>query len=250
MRRTLTMSILAVALVSTPLVCRKLRWGYRSSRTSDQRCFHVVRPYYPLRHWSWSGIPLLEGGFISDPHFLCSEPMALPAPVAKMLPDQSAFFQIVDVNPFFNDRSSEILVLIRTNTSISQHSLQYPRAQGVQAVVATPDSPPARIFPYRQQLALLTNFFGPARGIYLLPLPLKSGSSSSLIPVNDPQFDAIAGEFRDVAQDPTIRDQFCESRRKDFISFYEKYADSCHAESESTQKDSAKSRFNEFWKND
>ena len=246
--RKLAISVLVLVVVITPVVCRYLHWGYRSSRISDERCFHVLRPHYPLRHWSWSGIPLLEGGFLPDPHFLCSEPMALPASAARMLPDQSAVLQVVDVNPFFDDRSSEILLLIGTSNSISQYSLQYPRARGVQAVIAIPDSP-VRIFPYKHQLVVLTHFLRQAGGVYLVSLPLESGSRLSFIPVNDAQFDAIAGEFRNVAQDPTLRDQFCESRRKDFISFYEKYADSCPAGSWVNQKDGINSRFDEFWKN-
>jgi TnpA family transposase len=48
--------------------------------------------------------------------------------------------------------------------------------------------PAAMIFPYERGLALLVNFFGPAKGIYPLHSPIRSGASPGLIPANSPQF--------------------------------------------------------------
>jgi len=163
-----------------------------------------------------------------------------------MLPNQKATFQVINVNPFFNDQSSEILLLVRTSDSVFEYSLQFPKAQRVRAVIATPDFP-ARMFPYHHQLALLLSSFGPAKGIYVLPLPLKSGGTLSLISVDDPRFDTIAGELNNAAKDGTVRDQFCESRRYDFITFYEKYAGYCEEQGNSRGTAVTKT-FDQFWK--
>lgn len=105
--------ISAVALIAMTLLAgRYLHFGFRSSRTSDVRCFEMKRPYYPLRHWTWSGIFPFEGGFMPDPHFGCAEPESLPNSVNRAL-GGDGFFQILDVNPAYNDESSEIELLIR-----------------------------------------------------------------------------------------------------------------------------------------
>lgn len=236
------LTILLMILV-TLFAFRYLRWGYRSSRDSEFKCYEIRRPYYP-RHWRWSGIFPFEGGLTPDPHFLCSEPLPLSDPVERAVREPGAYFQVIDVNPFFNDQSSEIQLVVRSNTSAFQYSLQFPRAKGVQAVIAIPSSP-ARIFPYKNQLALLVNFFGPAKGLYLIPLPFQSGGNLTLISAKDPQFELIAREFKNNAQDRTVKDQFCESRRYDFITFYEKYSGPCEEASGSVGN-----RFDEFWRKD
>jgi hypothetical protein len=241
MRKKLTI-LLLVAI--TLFACRYVHWGYRSSRASELNCYEIKRPYYPLRHWSWSGIFPFEGGFIPDPHFLCSEPMALPGPVETALREQDAHFQVIDVNPFFNDQSSEIQVVVRTSKSVFEYSLQFPKTKGVRAVIATPSSP-ARIFSYKDQLVLLANFSGPTKGLYLMPLPLQSGGRLTFISAKDPQFDLIAREFKNSAQDRTVKDQYCLSRDYAFITFYEKYSGPCEEASSSVSN-----RFDEFWKRD
>ena len=48
--------------------------------------------------------------------------------------------------------------------------------------------PPAMVFPYKDGLEVLANFFGPTKGVYLLPLPLRSGATLELISAGSPQF--------------------------------------------------------------
>ena len=177
---------------------RFVSWGRRSAQCGDELFETASRKYYPLRHWQWSGIPPLEGGFV------------------------------VDVNPFFNDNTSEILLLIQSRGSRFEYALAFPHGKAVQAILANPMPPPAMVFPYDNGLAILANFFGPAKGVYLLPLPLKSGTTLELTPASSPQFAKVAMAFKSVGQEQTTRDQFCESRRNDFIAFYEKYGGSCN----------------------
>jgi len=240
------LAISALLLIAITLLAgRYLSFGFRSSRASDERCFEIKRAYHPLRHWSWSGIFPLEGGFIPDPHFLCSEPESVPDSVNRIL-GGTGTFQVVDVNPFFNDESSEIELLIRSDGSLYEYSLQFPKEKRVQAVIATPDVP-AHIFPYKNRLALVANFFGPAKGIYSIPLPLRSGGKLALITATDPEFDLVSRELANAARDTTVTDQFCESRKWPFISFYEKYAKPC-GNATYDKSVPAASRFDEFWK--
>jgi len=80
-------------------------------------------------------------------------------------------------------------------------------------------------FPYRNGLAVLANFSGPAKGFYLLLLPLRWGTTLELVPASSPEFAKVAATFESVAQDQTTKHQFCESRSKDFIAFYENMVD-------------------------
>jgi hypothetical protein len=113
----------------------------------------------------------------------------------------------------------------------------------------SPRSPGSRLgFPYRNGSAVLANFFGPAKGVYLLPLPFKSGTALDLISANSAEFATVAAAFHAIGQEPTTRDRFCESRRKDFIAFYEKYTGSCNQESRALSEIDADSAY--FWLGD
>jgi hypothetical protein len=150
------------------------------------------------------------GGFIPDPHFLCSVDREFSEPVSGILSKDSRY-AIVDVNPFFNDNSSEILLLIQSHNEIFEHSLKFPAHKRVQAVLAEPEQPPAMVFPYNGGLVVLANFFGPAQGVYVLPLPLRKNSTLDLIRVGTPEFEEIANHFRLQGQELTTKDNFCKT---------------------------------------
>jgi len=103
-------------------------------------------------------------------------------------------------------------------------------------------------FPYNGELAILVNFFGPAKGIYLVPLPLRSGTHLQLIPVGSPEFVKVAHAFGPVGREQTTRNQFCESRRNDFIVFYEKYSGPC--ERQARKAGEIDKDFADFWRED
>lgn len=218
----------AIGLCFAVLVCRRfIWWGRRSPEDADALCSTVVRKHFPLRHWQWEGIPILEGGFIPDPHYSCSETVKFPEPANKLLSSTGSRYAVVDVNPAFNDQTSEILLLIQSRGNTFQYSLEFPHGRGVQAILATPEHAPGMSFPYKGDLAILVNFFGPAKGVYLVPLPLRSGTRLRLFPVGSPEFAKVADSLTAVGLEQTTRDQFCESKRKDFIAFYEKYSAPC-----------------------
>jgi hypothetical protein len=180
-RRTILAVVLGLCL-AVPVCGHFVAWGRRSPQCGEEVFDAVSRKYFPLRHWQWSGIPLLEGGFVPDPHYLCSESLTFSAPVNNLLSSRGSRYAIVDVNPFFNDNTSEILLLIQSQGNRFEYACAFPHGKNVQAILAYPMPPPAMVFPYNSGLAILADFFGPAKGVYLLPLPLRSGTILELIP--------------------------------------------------------------------
>jgi hypothetical protein len=240
--------LILLALPGIVIGGRYFHWGCRAATTYDNKPLPVSRKYYPLRHWAWSGIPGENGaGFIPDPHFLASDAMSFSDPATQILSVPDATFRVLDVNSSFGDRTSEILLLITAGRATSEYSLEFPRRQNVRAVIDFPDLPRARLIPYEKQLALIADFFGPVKGIYLVPLPLKSGPLA-LIPVTDPQFDSISKEFRALARDASTEVQFCETKSKPFMAFYEKYVGPCNNGNNGNPKAATAESFDEFWK--
>jgi hypothetical protein len=172
--------------------------------------------------------------------------MTFSDPVLKLLNSPKATYQVMDVNPFFNDHSSEVVLLVRSNGSLFEYSLDFPEGRRVQAVLAKPSAPSARVYPYEGKLAVLANFRGPAKGVYLLDLPLRTGLKLHLIPANSAEFDEIAQGFKTVGLDPSVKDQFCKTTN-DFAAFYEKYVGSCDWTPEVYAVNPAVHDYDGFW---
>ena len=196
------------------------------ARVKDCLCRFVHRKRHHFRHWVWSGIFPGEGGSIPDPHYLCSEDGVFPEPVNELISDKGSRYAIVDVNPFFNDGSSEVLLLVKWQDEVFEYSLNFPKRKDVRAILGQPTPPPALVFPYKTGLAVLVTFWGRARGAYVLPLPLPKKTALELVGFGTPEFAEIVGAFGSVAQDRTTKDQFCKATN-DFVAFYEKYSGPC-----------------------
>lgn len=239
--------ILGFLSIGVAGVGRFVSYGHRSPEPAAELCGTIARRYYPLRHWSWSGIFPFEGGFIPDPHFLWSDRMVVTEPVKQRLSNE-AQYQLVDVNPFFDDYSSEVLLLIKSGNQSFEYTLARPKGRSVQAVTASLMLPSAILFPSGQKLPVLVNFHG-VRGGYLLDLPLRSGRQLELTPAGSTNFGTIATTFRAVSQERTTREQVCSRfRRNDFVAFYEKYCGPC----EDGARNSAEieNAFARFWLQD
>jgi hypothetical protein len=155
-------------------------------RVKDCLCSSVHRKRHHFRHRVWSGIFPAEGDFIPDPHYLCSMDGMFPEPVNEVISDKESRYAIVDVNPFFNDKSSEVLLLVKWHDEVFEYSLKFPKHKGVRAILGQPTPPPARVFPYKTGLAVLVNLFGPAKGAYVLPLPLRTETALELVRFGTP----------------------------------------------------------------
>ena len=207
--RSFKKAVVLAAVVVIVLVpaAHYLWWGCRSPECGDSWCHSVRRKHFPFRHWQWSGIPVVEGGFVPDPHYLWSETAPFPKSVNEMLSVKDSRYAILGVNPFFDDSSSEILLLVEATGKVFEYSLRFPKDGRVQAILGVPMPPPAMTFPYKGNVAILASFFG-ANGLYLMPLPLRSGVTLRLIPTTNPELATIAAAFRSVGQEFSMRNQF------------------------------------------
>lgn len=197
-----------------------------AARVKDCLCRFVHRKRHHFRHMVWSGIFPGEGGFIPDPHYLCSEDGIFPDPVNELISDKASRYAIVDVNPFFDDRSSEVLLLVKWHDEVFEYWLNIPKRKDVRAILGQPTPPPALVFPYKTGLAILVSFGGRAKGAYVLPLPLRKKTALEFVGFGAPEFAEIVDAFGSVAQDRTTKDQFCNATN-DFVAFYEKYSGPC-----------------------
>jgi len=197
-----------------------------AGKSNDSDCAPLTRKHHTFHRLIWSGIFPFEGGFIPDPHCLSSEPMAFTDSASKLVNAPGATYQVFDVNPFFNDKSSEVVLLVRSGKDAFEYSLEIPKHRDVRAILGTPTPPPVRAFPYGGKLALLANFFGPAKGIYLLSPPLSAGVTLQLIPVTSPLFEQIARGLKSNIPEQSGVDQFCRTTN-DFAAFYEKFVGPC-----------------------
>lgn len=119
------------------------------ARVKDCLCRFVHRKRHHFRHWVWSGIFPGEGGFIPDPHYLCSKDGVFSDPVNELISVKTSRYAIVDVNPFFNDRSSEVLLLVKWHDEVLEYSLNFPKRKDVRAILGQPTPPPALVFEAR-----------------------------------------------------------------------------------------------------
>jgi hypothetical protein len=218
--------IIAAVSASFFLSTKSVACQTPASKSSDSGCAPLIRKHNTFHRLIWSGIFPFEGGFIPDPHCLSSEPMAFTESASKLLNAPGATYQIFDVNPFFNDKSSEVVLLVLSGKDAFEYSLVTPKHRDVRAVLGTPTPPPVRAFPYRGKLALLANFFGPAKGIYLLSPPLRTRVTLQLIPVTSPLFEEIAHDLKSQSLEQSGVDQFCRTTN-DFAAFFEKYVGPC-----------------------
>jgi hypothetical protein len=195
-----------------------------ASRVDESGCAPLVRKAHFFHPLIWSGIFPFEGGFIPDPHCLSSKQMALPVSALQLLGRSSGTFQIFGVNPYFNNKSSQIVLLFRSGAELFEYSLEFPRHRGIQAV-PTDNDPTVRIFPYEGKLVVLANF-DKASGVYVIDLPLHSHTALALNPIGSPIFDDVSRGFESVASDGILKSQFCETTN-DFGTFYERFAGKC-----------------------
>ena len=106
-----------------------------SANQLDPACpdFEIQKPGFFARHWTWSGIFPLYGGFIEDPHVKCFPIMRAPEAVAALFDAPTARVQLAYLNPFWNDETSQILVLVATQDEVLRFSLTTPQARTIVA---------------------------------------------------------------------------------------------------------------------
>ena len=83
-----------------------------------------IRSYPIPREIFWSGIFPFYGGFLPDPHMSATEPFDMPSEITNRLEAKSIRFQGYDINPWFDDRLSEILLAIEVDNHAYQFKIE------------------------------------------------------------------------------------------------------------------------------
>jgi hypothetical protein len=225
--------IVIIALFLAGLATDTVSASERQATEHNEHCLPVKREIFRLKHWQWSGIFPFEGGFIPDPHFVCSSTASFPSTVAALLNDSSAVFQIVDVNPFFEDKSKEIILAIQSSDKIL-YELKFDYLLNFKVRQAMAESYPAvRVFTYKGKIALLSHLDTDLRGYYFISLPLKSSDIMQLHPIGSEEFEKVTEYFRNLPPSTELKDYFCGRGIYDgtgsnaFIAYYQKYRGDC-----------------------
>ncbi|UNK20693.1 hypothetical protein MNQ98_12050 [Paenibacillus sp. N3/727] len=98
-----------------------------STKTYDSNNVEIQRDKYNLRNFMWSGIFPIYGGFIPDPHYLYSEPVDVTEYLSSVFHNNNVRYQLIDVNPFFENRTSENILAMEINGSSFEYKLEFPQ---------------------------------------------------------------------------------------------------------------------------
>jgi hypothetical protein len=127
--------------------------GFYSTKNIDSSYIEIKRPIYHFRHWLWSGIFPFYGGFINDPHVLPSKP-ALPS---ATLSNQYKIkrYQSYDINFFFKDETSEVVLAIEYHDDVYEYILDVPAGGRTLSGLVKGDTD-FILFPYLKGIAIYT----------------------------------------------------------------------------------------------
>jgi hypothetical protein len=181
--------------------------GTSSTQELDPGFIDVSRQVHRFRHWTWSGIFPFYGGWIPDPHFLATPIFPVPRDVAQILGDPAARYQGVDINPWFEDDTSEIVLAIESGGVVHEYS------------IANEFEPPLKygfinngggiyVFPYESSLAFYTSLDIDRRAFLFVTLPFKRFGDLVVALEATPEYErAIAhlgatGRYRSLKEDP------------------------------------------------
>lgn len=189
-----------------------------STRELDSSFIDVSREVHRFRHWSWSGIFPFYGGWISDPHFLVTSVFPVPADVGRVLGDASAKYQGVDINPWFDDSSSEIVLALESRGVVHEYvvpnqadpPLAYGFVNNLDRLYA---------FPYRSGLAFLTSLDISRSAFLLVSLPLQNSADAEVVYEGSSEYDEIITHLGSTGRYRTLKENPCRGLRDIFELF-------------------------------
>lgn len=98
-----------------------------SSNEYDNNNVEIKRNKYNLRHFMWSGIFPVFGGLISDPHFLYTKPVDVTDYLSSVINGDKIRYQLIQVNPYFEDKTSENILGLEIDDSTFEYKLETPQ---------------------------------------------------------------------------------------------------------------------------
>ena len=227
-KRPFVLVILCLALL---IFVRGLPFDYPAStgelaKITGKAAINIEREKHYLRHFQWSGIFPLEGGFQADPHFYMTPVFEFPPDVLDGLGAQTGRFQGIDVNPWFDDETSEILLVLELDGEVFEFPvvmLEPKLKHGFVYFWREPMVP----FLYRNQLVFFTELEISQIAMLSISFPLEPKTVITPYFANGPEFVIIAEDLAASGQLTKWKRQFCESRRKGYINFYQTYSAGC-----------------------
>lgn len=98
-----------------------------STRNYDSNNVEIKRDNYYLRNFMWSGIFPLYGGFIPDPHYLFQQPLDVTKYLHPIFQGQNVRYQLIQVNPYFQNKTSEMILGLEINSLPYEYRLEAPQ---------------------------------------------------------------------------------------------------------------------------
>ena len=195
--------------------------GTFSTKELDPSFVEIKRPRYWLRHLKWSGIFPREGGLHRDPEVVATEVFTLPDELRQRLGAKSGRFQGFDVNPWFHDRTSEIVLAIELDGVVHQYRIANstkPRLDYGFINFYAPIVP----FAYNDRLAFATGLSISRLAFLSTALPLRGDGEMEPVFEGSEAFDAIVQYLRAEGRYVGLRDQLC-GAWKPYREFYKRF---------------------------
>ncbi len=197
-----------------------------STRELNPDYIEIRRKKYKFRHWKWSGIFPLYGGWIQDPHFVEAPVLEFSPEIQERLGDPEARCQGFDVNPWFEDDSSEIVLAVESGGVVFEYVVEIPDGMQARYGFSSGFSGENIVVPflYRDSLAFFTVFS--AQSLFLVvDLPLSKDQPIRLYREDSNDWNHVVEFLRRGNRYKALKQNLC-VRHKSYRKLYEKF-ESC-----------------------
>lgn len=202
-----------------------------SSRDEDESFVDISRPIHYFRHSVWSGI-FPFGGRIPDPHYLYSQVYEDLGPIAKKIGARKVRYQFFDINPFFENATSEYVLALEVDGKVTEVPLNLSGSEGVRVILGRGDDAVA-LLPAKDRIILLVTYSKTGvpgertwNSIAAIPLPIQKHKMP--LEVFSPEDERYKNLVREIPKEiaSIYKKWFCNStnsKRK----FFEEQFESC-----------------------
>jgi len=194
---------------------------FRASTDSDPGSIEIEREVHRFRHWQWSGIFPIEGGWIPDPHFMATDVVEVSGDLARRMGVVSARIQGFDINPWFQDGSTEIIVAIETNGDVYEQSLteSAKTSLGYGFVNGGPIVP----FLMKDQLILFTALHITRPVFIVVQLPIQGNSNVPVYYEDTKGWNRIVAFLSKNHRYRELRSVLCSGKKRSFRYVYSSF---------------------------
>lgn len=178
-----------------------------SSKELDAGNIEIRRMKHRFRHWHWSGIFPLYGGWIPDPHIMATPVFEFSDEIKARLGGEPARYQGFDINFAFEDDSSEIVLAIEVAGSVFQYRLSVRDLQGVKDGFVNGDEIYA--FLHEESLVFLTTLYISHPVFIEIGLPLSQGGSPVIHVRASPEWGQLGAFLRQSCREKQMEAELC-----------------------------------------